>query len=223
MPVARPPPHTQAGCFVVPPLPHQHAVIEHDLSLRAGGDQRVMRHHDDGGALLMQLAEQVEHNALVAFVEIAGRFVGQHQFRAVDQRPRDAHTLLLAPGQLGGQMMGTLLQSHPFKRGPSPVPRRPPNDNTGRPSRSPPPSDAAPDGTSGTPGRSRSCARRPAARRSSPPVAGPSNVTEPRLGESRHPMMFISVVLPEPDEPTIASHCPSGTVRFRSSTALSSP
>ena len=107
----------EPGRFVVPPLPHQHAVVEHDLSLRAGGDQRVMRHHDDGGALLMQLAEQVEHNALVAFVEIAGRFVGQHQFRAVDQRPRDAHTLLLAPGQLGGQMMGTLLQSHPFKRG----------------------------------------------------------------------------------------------------------
>ena len=45
----------------------------------------------------------------------------------------------------------------------------------------------------------------------------------PLEGVSMQPIMFISVVLPEPDEPTMASHSPSGTVRLRSSTACRSP
>ena len=51
----------------------------------------------------------------------------------------------------------------------------------------------------------------------------PSSFTDPLLGVSMHPIMFISVVLPEPDEPTMASHSPCGTVRLRSSTACRSP
>ena len=48
--------------LVVPLFADEHTMVEHDLALCAGGDERVMRHDDDRGALLVQLAEQVEHD-----------------------------------------------------------------------------------------------------------------------------------------------------------------
>ena len=47
------------------------------LALRAAGDQRIVGDHDNRGALLVQLAEQVEHDLLVLLVEVAGRLVGE--------------------------------------------------------------------------------------------------------------------------------------------------
>ena len=41
---------------------------------------------------------------LVRRVEIAGRFVGQHQFGLVDQGAGDGDALLLAAGKLAGMM-----------------------------------------------------------------------------------------------------------------------
>lgn len=70
-----------------------------------------MGHNDDGSALLVQLTEQVKHDFLVLLIQIAGRFVRKNQFRTVDERTCDAHTLLFAAGKLSGQMVGTLLQT----------------------------------------------------------------------------------------------------------------
>ena len=91
-------------------------MVEHDFALCAGGDERIVRHDDDRSALLVQLTEQVEHDLLIPLIEIAGRLVGENQLRAVDERAGDAHALLLTAGQLAGQVMRTLLQSHSFQR-----------------------------------------------------------------------------------------------------------
>ena len=46
-----------------------------------------------------------------AAVEIAGRLVGQHNFRIVDQRARDRDALLLATGKLARMMIFAALQT----------------------------------------------------------------------------------------------------------------
>ena len=73
-----------ARILVIPLLTDEHAVVEHDLALRAAGDQRIVRNHNDCGALFMQLAEQVEHDLLVLLVKVTGGLVGQNQLRIVD-------------------------------------------------------------------------------------------------------------------------------------------
>ena len=55
------------------------------------------------------------------------------------------------------------------------------------------------------------------------PSSRPSSRTEPLVAVSMQPMMFMSVVLPDPEEPTRDSHWPRGTSRLTSSTAWSSP
>ena len=102
--------------LVVPLFADEHAMVKHDLTLCAGSDERVMRDDDDRRALLVQLAKQVEHDLLVLFVQVAGRLVSEDELRAVDERAGDAHALLLTAGQLAGQVMRTLLQSHSFQR-----------------------------------------------------------------------------------------------------------
>ena len=64
----------------------------------------------------MQLTEQVQHDLLVFLIQIAGRFVGENQLRAVDQRTGDAHALLLAAGKLPWQMVCAIFQSYAFQR-----------------------------------------------------------------------------------------------------------
>ena len=51
----------------------------------------------------------------------------------------------------------------------------------------------------------------------------PSSRTVPREGVSMQPTMFIRVVFPEPEGPTIESHWPRGTCRLISSIAWRSP
>ncbi len=47
---------------------------------------------------------------------------------------------------------------------------------------------------------------------SSSRTSTPSSQYQPRLGTSRQPMMFISVDLPEPDAPMMATNSPRATV-----------
>src|SRR6185369_12409006 len=64
----------------------------------------------------MQLLEQGQHALLVFLVEIPGRLVGQDQARAVDERARHAHALLLASRELPRQMVRALAESHALER-----------------------------------------------------------------------------------------------------------
>ena len=63
--------------LVIPLFTDEHTMVEHDFALRAGGDERIVRHDDDRSALLVQLTEQVEHDLLIPLIEIAGRLVGE--------------------------------------------------------------------------------------------------------------------------------------------------
>ena len=61
----------------------------------------------------MQKAE----NLVAGFaVEIARRFVAEQQRRVRDYRARDAHSLLLAPGELAGIMFCAVRQAHDAQR-----------------------------------------------------------------------------------------------------------
>ena len=56
-----------------------------------------------------------------------------------------------------------------------------------------------------------------------PMTLSPARLYVPVVGRSRQPMMFISVVLPEPDGPMIATYSPSSTERemsFRTGTSI---
>src|SRR5690606_8611574 len=78
-----------------------HAVDDVHVALRARGELRVVGHHHDGGALLVDFLEQLHHPARHLRIEVAGRLVRQQQARAARERARDRGALLLAAGQLG--------------------------------------------------------------------------------------------------------------------------
>ena len=73
----------------------------------------VVRHHHDGAALRMQIAQQSEHDALIFGVEVARGLVGQNDLRIVHQRPRNGDALLLAARKLRRQMRRARLPSPP--------------------------------------------------------------------------------------------------------------
>lgn len=58
-----------------------------------------MRGNDDGGAKLVQFHKQLHQLGSDVVVDVAGRFVGQQQFRSVDDRARNGDSLLFAAGQ----------------------------------------------------------------------------------------------------------------------------
>ena len=62
----------------------------------------VVGDHDDGLAELVDgAAEQAQHLAAGARVEVARRLVGEQHGRLGDERPGDGDALLLAAGELG--------------------------------------------------------------------------------------------------------------------------
>ena len=71
-------------------------MVQLDAPISQPGDYGIMRHHDDGASLLMQFAKNPQDDFLVLGVEIAGRFIGQHNFGIINQRSCDAHALLFA-------------------------------------------------------------------------------------------------------------------------------
>src|SRR5215469_11170315 len=84
------------------------AVMELNSSVSQPRYNRVMRNHHKRPSLLMEFAQQAQHDFFVRRVEIASRLVGQNDSRIVDQCPGDAHTLLLASGKLRGKMMSAV-------------------------------------------------------------------------------------------------------------------
>ena len=60
----------------------------------------------------MELVEQVEDDFLVGFVQVAGGFVGEDQLGVIDEGAGHAHALLLAAGELAGQVAGAVGQTH---------------------------------------------------------------------------------------------------------------
>jgi hypothetical protein len=80
-----------------------------------------VRRHDDHGAGGVDVAEELEHAARGALVEVARGLVGHEDGGIVDQRAGDGHPLLLAAGELArmGPALGreTHLRQHPRHAG----------------------------------------------------------------------------------------------------------
>ena len=64
---------------------HHLTVDDVHIALCPRGQFRIMRDHDDGGAVAMDALEQLQHTARHLRIEVAGRFVGEQQFRAAGQ------------------------------------------------------------------------------------------------------------------------------------------
>src|SRR6478735_3535872 len=76
----------------------------------------IMGGNHHRGAQPVELDEQPEQAAGQRRVDIAGRLVGEEDFRLLDQRPRNRGTLLLAARQNRRQHMHALTQTDPFQQ-----------------------------------------------------------------------------------------------------------
>ena len=92
------------------------AVVQVHAAVGEARHHRIVRDHHDGAALLVELAQQAQHDLFVLRVEIAGGLVGEDDARIVDERARDAHALLLASGKMRRQMLRAVGQPHPLQR-----------------------------------------------------------------------------------------------------------
>src|SRR5512139_3435460 len=92
------------------------SMVEGDGAATDPADQlAVVGRHDDSGARRVDLPEQRHDLKGQIGVQIAGRLIGQHDHRIVDQRPRDRHPLLLAARQFGGKRVEPVLQADPLE------------------------------------------------------------------------------------------------------------
>jgi len=74
------------------------------------GDQ-----HQGIAGFAMQREQQIDDHPPGSLIEIAGRFVGQQNFRAQDKGPGQGHALLLAARQLAGIMIHPRAQPDPLQ------------------------------------------------------------------------------------------------------------
>lgn len=71
-------------------------MIQFNDFLRTLANVRCVSNDDDRMPVAVQICKQLEDDALVLGVQIAGRLVRENEARMVDQRASDAHALLLA-------------------------------------------------------------------------------------------------------------------------------
>ena len=72
-------------------------------AIGGAGGRLVVGHEDDRAAVVGRAAQEPEDRGARLGVEVAGRLVGQHERRVVDQRASDRQALLLAAAELVGQ------------------------------------------------------------------------------------------------------------------------
>src|SRR5438309_9218528 len=61
----------------------QMAVSQLDAPVSLSRDVRIVRHHQDGVASVVQLAENLEDDCFVGLVKISGGLVGENDFRLI--------------------------------------------------------------------------------------------------------------------------------------------
>ena len=85
-----------------PVLGHDPAVQHVDDAASLRGQALVVGHDEEGGAVAIEPAKEVEDLAAGGGVELTGRLVGEQDRRPVGQRAGDGHPLHLSTGELGG-------------------------------------------------------------------------------------------------------------------------
>ena len=92
------------------------AGLQGDDALAHGVDHlAVVRRHDDGGAGAVDHVEQLHDAQRDGRVEVARRLVADEQRRAVNHGPGNGHALLLATGELVGEVLHALTEANKAK------------------------------------------------------------------------------------------------------------
>ena len=73
---------------------------EGDPARQCAGDVLVVGDHDDRRAFGVEAAEEADDVGRGSAVEVAGRFVGEHDRRVADDRSGDGDALAFAAGEL---------------------------------------------------------------------------------------------------------------------------
>ena len=71
-----------------------------------------VRHHHDGGSLLIQFAEQLHHLHTILGIEVTRRLIGKDDARFAHHGTGDGNPLLLTARKLMRIMLGTMAQLH---------------------------------------------------------------------------------------------------------------
>ena len=85
------------------------------MPLGAGSEIGVMGNIDHGFAGFGQARERLKDAVRRPRVQVAGRLIGNHDWRIVRQRPRNRDALLLPSGKFAGQTLGKGTQARRFQ------------------------------------------------------------------------------------------------------------
>ena len=76
------------------------------------GIMLIMRYHDDGGALVVQLGKQMHYLGSILGIEVTRRLIGKDDARFAYHGTGDGNPLLLTARKLMRIMLGTMTQLH---------------------------------------------------------------------------------------------------------------
>src|SRR5208282_4916508 len=91
-------------------------MMQFDAAVGQARHHGIVRHHHDGASLLVELAQQAQNDLFVDRIEVAGGLISQHNLGIVDECAGDANALLLASGELRGQVTGAVFEAHAIER-----------------------------------------------------------------------------------------------------------
>ena len=194
------------------------------LAARRASVDVVRDQHQRRAVLAIQREQQIADRRAGALVEIAGRLVGEQELGLVHERARERDALLLAAGKLVRIVMPARIEPDAAR-----APRARARAASPRPSSSSGSITFSSAFSAGSrwklwntkPTRRRR--RRARASSSSASRRWPARLIVPALGRSSPASRPSSVVLPEPDAPTIARLAPRATSRLTPSRIVSRP
>src|SRR5687767_7945329 len=104
----------ELGAWSLELLPSYHqAALEADHALGALGQFGIVGHQDERGTGPSVQSEKIFNDHVAGFgIEVAGGFVGEKNFGAIDEGARDGDALLFAAGKLGGIVREAFAQAH---------------------------------------------------------------------------------------------------------------
>src|SRR5207249_3509583 len=88
------------GRFFLATLFHDTTVEQMDRAVGVRRVTRIVRHHANGGAAAVQLAEQLHDRFAVRRIEVTGRLVGEEDEWIAGDGASDGDALLLTAGEL---------------------------------------------------------------------------------------------------------------------------
>ena len=91
------------------------AIDDADVAAETLGLLQIVRGENDGGALRVDLAQELPHRAAQFDVDAGGRLVEDQQLRLVHQRPRDHQPPLHAAGEVARRLVAFVPQPEPLQ------------------------------------------------------------------------------------------------------------